>query len=91
VITPWAVYAFIIFEDASAEPDCDSFMLWHAVPAHLPLDEQCKPRAWLTIVIAARSSSSRHRPSYGAPSERPQRSSSERFVSIAHNDPEYGL
>jgi len=29
-------------------------MMWHAVSAHIPLEEQSKPRAWLTIGIAAK-------------------------------------
>jgi hypothetical protein len=54
VFTPWAVYAFLIFEDASAELDCESFMLWHAVPAHLPLDVRRAVQA--TCVALARHS-----------------------------------
>ena len=51
---PWAVYAFIIFQDAEAERDGTSYMMWHMVPAHLPIEEQSKPRAWLTVGIAAK-------------------------------------
>jgi hypothetical protein len=51
---PWAVYAFIIFQDAEAERDGTSYMMWHMVPAHLPIEEQAKPRAWLTVGIAAK-------------------------------------
>ena len=53
-LKPWAVYTFILFQDAAAEPDGESFMMWHAVSAHIPLEEQSKPRAWLTIGIAAK-------------------------------------
>jgi hypothetical protein len=53
-LKPWAVYTFVLFQDAAAEPDGESFMMWHAVSAHIPLEEQSKPRAWLTIGIAAK-------------------------------------
>ena len=53
-LNPWAVYTFILFQDAAAEPDGQSFMMWHAVSAHIPLEEQSKPQAWLTIGIAAK-------------------------------------
>ena len=50
----WCVYTFVVFEDAATEKDGESFMMWHAVSAHIPLDQQTKPENWFTIGVATK-------------------------------------
>ena len=48
----WGLFGWIVFMDKVAEPDGEGFQHCLAVPAHLPIDEQSKPRAWLSVMIS---------------------------------------
>ena len=59
--TSWSVYTYVIFEDAAAEDDGESFMMWHAVSAHIPLEDQCKPDNWFVLGVANKLKFATHR------------------------------